>query len=396
MSYWNSGGVSEEAAAEGGRGESRRVALALLILGVLALAVGWRLLTTRGPGDGVHRPDAAPRPVSARGELAADEQATIEIFEKTAPAVVHVTGPTIRVRHFLYGVFDIPPGTGSGVIWDENGYVVTNFHVVEEIVKFNAQPIVRLIDGTVWEAVVVGVEEDVDLAVLKIDAPRSKLLPIPVGSSHDLKVGQKVFAIGNPFGFDHTLTTGVVSALGRTLRSPEGTVLQDLIQTDAAINPGNSGGPLLDSAGRMIGINTAIVSPSGAYAGIGFAIPIDTVNRVVPELIRTGRRVRPALGIRVLPQRIAQRLGVQRGVVIEEVVQGSAAERAGLRGTVVRADGTIALGDIILEVNRQPINSVEELRSVLANYSPGDTVELTILRGDERLTVQVTLQSMAS
>ncbi|MEW8432026.1 MAG: trypsin-like serine protease, partial [gamma proteobacterium symbiont of Ctena orbiculata] len=237
-----------------------------------------------------------PRIVTPRGDLAADEKATVEIFQQSSPSVVYIT-TLQRVRNpWTRDILSLPQGTGSGFIWDDLGHLVTNHHVIAEASEAN----VRLNDGRSYRAVLIGSSPDHDLAVLRIRVPFDRPPPVPVGSSDDLKVGQKVFAIGNPFGLDYTLTTGVVSALDRSLsEGRDGVAIDHLIQIDAAINPGNSGGPLLDSAGRMIGINTAIYSPSGAYAGIGFAVPVDTVNRVVPELIAKGRYVRPSLGVSV-------------------------------------------------------------------------------------------------
>ena len=231
-----------------------------------------------------------------------------------------------------------------------------------------------------------------DLAVLWIDAPASKLRPIPIGTSHDLRVGQKVFAIGNPFGLDQSLTVGVISALGREIEAPNGQRIREVIQTDAAINPGNSGGPLLDSAGRLIGVNTAILSTSGAWSGIGFAIPVDEVNRVVPELIRHGRVVRPAFGITVAPDQLVRELNV-KGVLIMDVLPGSAAEKAGLQPTRRDEFGRIALGDFITAVDRHPITSVKDLHTVLEKYKVGDTVTVTILRDGQQQRVPVTLEA---
>lgn len=372
--------------------EIRRQRLAVAILAILALILAWRVIAPLYLGGDLHNPNAAPRPITPRGDLAEDEKTIIEIFERTAPSVVHISTPGVRV--FSLGI-EIPPGTGSGVIWDKDGYVVTNFHVVEDIVNVpGVRPQVRLINGDVYEADMVGADPSADIAVLKIPAPPGDLVPIPIGTSRDLRVGQKALAIGNPFGFDHTLTVGVVSALGRTLQAPNGNILQDLIQTDAAINPGNSGGPLIDSAGRMIGINTAIFSPSGAYAGIGFAIPVDTVNEAVPELIRHGRRMRPGLGIIAMPDHIARQLGITRGVLIQEVMPGSAAEKAGLRGTSLDARGNVIPGDIIVAVNGEPVQDLDDLRAEIGKYRVGETVTLTIIRDGQEMDVEVTLQSL--
>ncbi|MDB5306545.1 MAG: 2-alkenal reductase [Gemmataceae bacterium] len=254
----------------------------LLLLLVLGGVLAWRFWPrpTRPGTD----PDAVPRAVTPRGDLAEAEKTTIAIFRQTSPAAVHITTLNVRQDRFSLNLFQIPRGTGSGFVWDQDGRVVTNYHVIEGADAAR----VTLSDQSEWKARLVGAYPDKDLAVLVIDAPGDRLRPIPIGTSHDLQVGQFAFAIGNPFGLDQTLTTGVISALGREIDSVNRKTIKDVIQTDAAINPGNSGGPLLDSAGRLIGVNTAIYSPSGAFAGIGFAIPVDEVNRVVPQLIRTG------------------------------------------------------------------------------------------------------------
>jgi S1-C subfamily serine protease len=254
----------------------------LLLLG-LGLVLAWRFWP-RAPWTGLD-PNAVPRAVTPRGDLAEDEKTTIAIFRQASPSVVHITTLALRQDAFSLDLFQIPRGTGSGFVWDQDGHVVTNYHVIQGADAAR----VTLADQSSWTARLVGAYPDKDLAVLMIDAPKNRLRPIPVGTSHDLQVGQKVFAIGNPFGLDQSLTTGVISALGREIESVTRQTIKDMIQTDAAINPGNSGGPLLDSAGRLIGVNTAIFSPSGAYAGIGFAIPVDEVNRVVPKLIRHGK-----------------------------------------------------------------------------------------------------------
>jgi len=333
-------------------------------------------------------PASEPRPITPRGDLAADEQATIELFRQSNPSVVFITTLTQRLDMWTLNVEEIPEGTGSGFIWDEAGHIVTNFHVVQ---RANAAQ-VTLSDHNTYPASRVGVAPDFDLAVLRINAPRAKLRPIPLGTSADLQVGQKVFAIGNPFGLDQTLTTGIVSALGRSIRSVTGRPLDDLIQTDAAINPGNSGGPLLDSAGRLIGVNTAIYSPSGSFAGIGFAIPVDTVNKIVPQLIRNGRVATPAIGIATndqLSRQVTRQLRV-RGVLVLSVVPGSAAAAAGLRGSTRTPEGFVP-GDIITHVGERPIDNSGDLAAALQRYSPGQTITLTILREGQAMKVELTL-----
>ncbi len=332
-----------------------------------------------------------PRVVSPRGDLAKDEQSTVQIFERASPSVVYITTLQRLLNPWTRDIMSVPQGTGSGLIWDDLGHVVTNHHVIAEASEAN----VRLNDGRSYRAILIGSSPDHDLAVLRIRVPIDRPPPVPVGSSTDLKVGQKVFAIGNPFGLDYTLTTGVVSALDRSLSEKSGGVAIDhLIQTDAAINPGNSGGPLLDSAGRLIGINTAIYSPSGAYAGIGFAVPVDTVNRVVPELIASGRYVRPSLGISVdedINRAILERLDLE-GVLVLRVAAGSAAEAAGLQPTRVDADGDVIPGDVILQVGGRPVTTVNELLGRLDDFRIGDQTSLTVWRNGEQLELQVVLQ----
>ena len=330
-----------------------------------------------------------PRVVTARGELAADEQSTIEIFQRASPSVVYITTVQRVVNPWTRNVLSIPKGTGSGFVWDNLGHVVTNHHVIEGA----SEARVRLNDGRSYQAVLVGSSPDHDLAVLRIRVAIDNPPPVPVGTSGDLKVGQKVYAIGNPFGLDYTLTSGIVSALDRSLEGEEGNTIDHLIQTDAAINPGNSGGPLLDSAGRLIGINTAIYSPSGAYAGIGFAVPVDTVNRVVPELIAKGHYTRPALGIEInaeLNQALTEKLGVE-GVLVLKVTPGSSAELAGLRGTQIDRQGDVVMGDVILEVGGTAVDSVSALTARLDDFQIGERTTLTIWRNGEihRLDVQL-------
>ncbi len=332
-----------------------------------------------------------PRAVTPRGDLAADEQTTVEIFQRASPAVVYITTVQRLLDPWTRDIFSVPQGNGSGFIWDDLGHVVTNHHVIAEASEAN----VRLNDGRSYRAVLIGSSPDHDLAVLRIRVSFDRPPPVPVGSSADLKVGQKVFAIGNPFGLDYTLTTGVVSALDRTLSEGRGGVAIDhLIQTDAAINPGNSGGPLLDSAGRLIGINTAIYSPSGAYAGIGFAVPVDTVNRVVPELIASGRYQRPSLGISIdqdINRVILHELGIE-GVVVLRVAPGSAAEAAGLQGTRVDANGDVIAGDVIQKIGGRPVTTVNELLGRLDDFKVGDQTSLTLWRNGNQLQVSVVLQ----
>jgi S1-C subfamily serine protease len=370
-----------------------RFVLRLVLLGsavFLAVAL-WRIWPdVAALLRGVANDDATPRAVIARGDLAADEQSTIELFENSRASVVYISTRQ-QVRDFwTRNVFSVPRGTGSGFIWDDAGHVVTNYHVIQGA----SEATVRLADGRDYKAGLVGVSPAHDIAVLRIGVGFQRPPPVPVGTSQDLKVGQKVYAIGNPFGLDWTLTTGIISALDRSLPSDSGPTIEHLIQTDAAINPGNSGGPLLDSAGRLIGITTAIFSPSGASAGVGFAVPVDTVNRVVPQLIRSGRYIRPALGIEI-DAGINKRLGEMlqtTGVFVLGVQPDSAAEQAGLRSARIAQDGSFVAGDVIMGLDGRTITGVSELLGRLDDYKVGDTVRLTVRRDGRELDVPVTLQ----
>lgn len=332
---------------------------------------------------------AVPRPVTPRGDLSDIEKTTIQIFKQTNPSVVFINTVAEQTNWFTGDVREVPEGTGSGFIWDNAGHIVTNFHVI----RGASAAQVTLWDHKSYPATLVGQSANNDLAVLKINAPISVLRPILVGSSHDLQVGQQVFAIGDPFGLDQTLTIGIISALGRTIQSPSDHPISNVIQTDAPINPGNSGGPLMDSAGRLIGVNAAIVSPSGSSAGIGFAIPVDTVNRIVPQLIRNGQVVRPRMGVELsdrLSQLVGEQLGVP-GVVILHVEPNSPAAAAGLKGTRQAPRGIIP-GDIIQKVGNTPVNTTEQFYSALEDYKPGDTVDLQIYRDGQTMHVQVKLE----
>ena len=358
-------------------------AIALVILVILSARQSW--LGSASLND----PRAAPRNIAARGELSAGEKSTIAVFREASPSVVHITAIAVQRDLFTLNLYQIPEGTGSGFIWDNSGNIITNFHVIQ-----NADAAqVTLADQSTWKGRRVGVAPDKDLAVLRIDAPANKLRAIPVGTSKDLQVGQSVFAIGNPFGLDQSLTTGVISALGREIESVTRRPIQGVIQTDAAINPGNSGGPLLDSAGRLIGVNTAIYSPSGASAGIGFAIPVDTVNRIVPELIRSGKVTRPGMGIQIAEDQIAERFGVT-GVLVVEVVQGSAAAKAGLRPTRREASGRVRLGDVITSIDGKKVESSNELFLILEKYKVGDSINVSLLRDGKAVQVKVTLEAV--
>ena len=362
-----------------------RVVLAALAMFVLGLA--WRAVP-HVEQAWLGR-SAEPRVIAARGDLAADEQATIALFEAAQGSVVSVSISQRVLDPFTRDAFDVPAGVGSGFVWDDLGHVVTNQHVVAGA----GRATIRLADGSSYDARVIGEDARHDLAVLRLDlgpldrAPE----PVAVGTSADLRVGQKVFAIGNPFGLDFTLTTGVVSALERELRT-ERSVIQGLVQTDAAINPGNSGGPLLDSAGRLIGVNTAIYSPSGSSAGLGFAVPVDAVNRVVPQLIARGSYAPPVLGVVVDPRadEMARRRGMT-GAMVLDVEPGSPAEAAGLRPARRTGDGGIVPGDAIVALGGSEVEGTEDLRSVLDLHRAGATVPLTVLRDGRRVEMEITL-----
>ncbi len=360
-----------------------------LTLAAALLIVLWRAAPVLVDGL-IPRENVAPRTVTARGDIAEDEKATISLFENSRDSVVFITTKA-QVRDFwTRNVFTVPQGSGSGFIWDDAGHVVTNYHVIQN----TSQASVKLADGRDYRAALVGASPAHDIAVLRIGVGFKRPPPVPVGSSADLKVGQKVFAIGNPFGLDWTLTSGIVSALDRSLGGENGQTIEHLIQTDAAINPGNSGGPLLDSAGRLIGINTAIYSPSGASAGIGFAVPVDTVNRVVPQLIAGGRYIRPALGIAIdenLNTRLKRLLAVE-GVVVLRVAPDSATATAGLRGATVSPDGMLSAGDVIVGLDGKPVDTVAKLLARLDDHRVGETVTLEVLRDGQKIMLPVTLQ----
>jgi S1-C subfamily serine protease len=335
-------------------------------------------------------PRAAPRAISPRGELWPDEKSTIELFRQASPAVVNITAIGVQRDLFTLNLYQIPQGTGSGFVWDTRGNIITNFHVIQNA----AAAQVTLGDQSNWKAQVVGVAADKDLAVLRIDAPTERLRPIPLGTSKELQVGQSVLAIGNPFGLDQSLTTGVISALGREIDSVTRRPIQGVIQTDAAINPGNSGGPLLDSAGRLIGVNTQIYSPTGASAGIGFAIPVDTVNRIVPELIRSGKIIRPGLGVELAEEQIARKIGIN-GALIVDVMRGGPAAKAGIRRTRRESSGRVILGDVITAIDGKKVESPNDLFLILENHQVGDVVTVALLRDGKTIQTKVTLEAVS-
>lgn len=372
-----------------------RILLSLLLVAAGFMGgIAWKNRHTQ-PLASLDQPAETPAGNDTRSEavppdqgLSDSELATIRLFENAAPSVCFITTTNVGYDFFTRNATEIPAGTGSGFVWDRNGHIITNYHVIQNADKAT----VTLADRSTWPARLVGKAPEKDLAVLKIDAPESALRPIPVGASDNLRVGQSVYAIGNPFGLDQTLTTGIVSALGREIQSVAGVPIRDVIQTDAAINPGNSGGPLLNSSGRLIGVNTAIYSPSGASAGIGFSIPADVVNWVIPELIRFGRIMRPSMGMEFARQSFVQRLGLE-GALVLDVMQGEAADRAGIRPTVRDRTGSIRLGDLIVAINKDKISSYSDIVLALEKYKPGEVVQLGIVRDGKQMTTDLKLDA---
>lgn len=346
----------------------------LLVSAVLASAALTQLIT-----------QAAPDYLSFQTE---DEANNIEIFSQASPSVVYVTNTAlVRRSPFTRNVQEIPQGAGTGFVWSKEGLIVTNYHVVQGANRI----MIRLQDQSSWAAEIIGVAPDKDLALLKIDAPADILSPLPLGDSADLQVGRKVIAIGNPFGLDTTLTVGVVSALGREMTSLTNRTIRDVIQTDASINPGNSGGPLLNSLGQLVGVNTQIISPSGANAGIGFAIPVNTVRRVIPQLMEFGREIRPILGISNLNDAVSARNNIE-GVIVAEVTNGLGSEEAGLIGLNQDQSGNIILGDVIVGIEGMTIRNNDDLLNALEQFQPGDLVEvLTKRRNQDEMSFEVEL-----
>jgi S1-C subfamily serine protease len=366
----------------------RDLGILLLLAPALPLGISCTEGSPQRPPRAV-RKATTPRDPPPPGDLLPDERATMAVFETVSPSVVFITTRTLRRDFWSMNLFEVPQGSGSGFIWDREGHIVTNFHV---IAGANAISVVTA-DRAEYRAKVVGADPDHDLAVLVVPAPPESLTPVVAGDVGRLRVGQKVLAIGNPFGLDHTLTTGIVSALGRSIRSMSDRTIEGVIQTDAAINPGNSGGPLLDSSGRLIGINTQIVSPSGAYAGVGFAVPVDIVQWVVPELIRYGKLIRPGLGVTLLQDGIARRWGIQ-GVAVVEVDPQGAAGRAGLRGMRQTLDGNYEVGDVITGLDGEAIADLDDLYRILDRHKVGDRVLVEALRDGKKRKVPATLQQV--
>lgn len=322
-----------------------------------------------------------------------DEENNIEIFKSVSPSVVNITNSRLVRSFYAFNPQEVPQGSGTGFVWNEEGYIVTNYHVVQQADRVT----VTLQDGTSYAATAVGGDPDKDLAVLKIDAPDTELVAVNPGDSSLLEVGRKVIAIGNPFGLDTTMTVGVVSALGREIDSVSRRKIRDVIQTDAAINPGNSGGPLLNSLGQLVGVNTAIYSPSGASSGIGFAIPVNTVKRIVPELITYGSVQTPAMGIRQIPQAdyYRRQWGIE-GVIVLDVFPGTDPERVGMRGLTRNQRGRIQLGDVIIEIDGQPVRDEDDYADVLEQHLAGDTVKVKTVRDDRVLEYDIRLLSPGS
>ena len=355
-------------------GEAFWRGLAVIALVVLTLFLGERILRDYLLSA------TEPRAVAPRGDLGPDEMRDARIFQSVAPSVVSISTRQGWRR------FDAQiGGSGSGFVWDAAGHVVTNAHVIAKA----SEIAVVFEDGRAIPASLVGTAPWADLAVLKLSVVPPDLRPIKIGSSHDLVVGQAVLAIGNPFGLSHTLTTGIISALDRQLPTQSGRIVAGVVQTDAAINPGNSGGPLVDTAERLIGVNTAIIAPSGTFAGVGFAIPVDTVNRIVPALIRDGRAPLPGIGIGVVAEEIARQAGIQ-GVVIGSVQRGSAAETAGLQGLSPRGE----LGDVIIQAEGRPVSNVAELSLVLERVGIGNKARLTVIRDGREREVTLSVQDI--
>jgi 2-alkenal reductase len=360
--------------------QNRLVLMILIFLTIIAVFNYFNRFADRG-----RRIVSQPREILPRGDLADFEKSTITIFNSAAPSVVYLF--TENAESGFFGRREIQQGAGSGFLWDRYGHVVTNFHVIQ-----GSQSIqVRLDSGEAIRATYVGGSPDHDLAIVRLRSTPSNIQPIPVGTSRDLAVGQAVFAIGNPFGLARTLTTGVISALDRRLPTAGGREVLGVIQTDAAINPGNSGGPLIDSAGRLIGVNTAIISGSGSSAGIGFAVPVDVVNQVVPKLITNGKVPRPGIGIIVLDEEVAAGLGAV-GVVIEKVIPDTEAEQAGLEGIDYRRR---TLGDVIVAVEGSPVGNMADFARILQNLEIGQTITLEVRRGETLREVMLAIMDIS-
>ena len=361
-----------------------------IIISIFGLvAIVWLLIASIVPSlsNNSLAAESIPANIARRADLTPEEKGTIAIFRHNNPSVVYISTVKRVINVWTRDIAEVPSGTGTGFLWDKNGHIITNYHVVEQ----NKTARVRLNNKKTYTARIIGRSKRHDIAVLKLDGIKNLPRPIQPGSSKSLIVGQKVYAIGNPFGLDHTLTTGIISALGRSIQNST-LNMDDLIQTDAAINPGNSGGPLLDSAGRLIGMNVAIYSPSGASAGIGFAIPVDKVNRVVPNLIKNGRYIRPHVGITAndtANKLLIKELGI-KGLLILEVEQDSPADRAGLIDSKL-VDGDLILGDVIQGINGKTIEDLNDFLDIIEQHQINDTVMLEVLR-QGRTKLKIPLQ----
>ena len=324
-------------------------------------------------------------------DLLSVETKTIEIYRKVVPSTVNVSNMKLA-RTFNYGEIEVPQGAGSGFVWNEDGHIVTNFHVVQGgtsfIVTFNNDP-------KQYKATLVGTAPDKDIAVLKLDEKPAKLIPVSIGSSKDLQVGQYAFAIGSPFGLDYSLSTGVISALGRKIDGIGGVKINDMIQTDAAINMGNSGGPLLNSSSNLIGMNTVIFSTTGSSAGLGFAVPVDTIKMVVPQLIKHGKIIRPGLGIGIVPVSMKRRMiQSSKGIIISYIDEKGGAAEAGLKGMTQDQYGRIYIGDVILSVDGQPVNNMDDIYQVIDKKKIGDLVDIIYRRDGKTLSAKIKLKAL--
>lgn len=362
-----------------------------IIIGSFSLIVFvWLLVSSIVPSlsNNTLVAESIPADIASRADLTSEEKGTIAIFRHNNPSVVYISTVKRVINVWTRDIAEVPSGTGTGFLWDNKGHIITNYHVVEQ----NKTARVRLNNKKTYTARIIGRSKRHDIAVLKLEGVKDLPRPIQPGSSKSLIVGQKVYAIGNPFGLDHTLTTGIISALGRTIKNST-LNMDDLIQTDAAINPGNSGGPLLDSAGRLIGMNVAIYSPSGASAGIGFAIPVDKVNRVVPNLIKNGRYIRPHVGITAndtANKLLIKELGI-KGLLILEVEQDSPADKAGLIDSTL-VNGDLILGDVIQAVNGKAVEDLNDFLDIIEQHQINDTVMLEVLRqGKTQLKIPLEL-----
>jgi S1-C subfamily serine protease len=369
-----------------------------LVLGVLIGVLGLWAVTGfskfRGEKPGTD-PTAQLRDTVPAAPLDNDEQEAVSLFERVKDSVVNVDVVMVQQGDWGDQTTERQTGSGSGFIWDTHGRIVTNYHVVADVLRRKGQMELRVVlaDRSAYRAELIGASPDNDLAVVQISAAKEKLKPITVGTSGDLKVGQKAYAIGNPFGLSLTMTKGIISSLNRIIESPNGTKIPRVIQTDAPINPGNSGGPLLDKSGRLIGVNTSIATTAGGgNVGIGFAIPVDTVNRVATELVQSGRSLRPDLGVKLYDERRLRQARYERGVMIDRVAKGGVADRAGLRGVVYSARGAPERpGDLIIAINAQAVNDVEDYERVVRDLKVGEPAQVKFIRGTTEMELTVTV-----